>query len=218
MRREEIINCLYGYGEEDGLMIQCELCLCWQHGLCNGIGKESLVPEKSYTLTGNLLELKNFMHSLRVKINTANNKYHPKLYLWAKRWDETPIKPEIKSPEHQTINDNKIQFSPVNSSTSPSKKIKLEPAVPLKPMPNIPQRLLEHIKVQQQLVMNRLEEIERAIDDLERNDNLEDLKETNCSATKDVLAAFIKELDTVKQIGKLNILEHRKLANKSPPP
>uniref|UniRef100_A0A1A9WUX7 MBD domain-containing protein n=1 Tax=Glossina brevipalpis TaxID=37001 RepID=A0A1A9WUX7_9MUSC len=281
MRQEEIINCLCGYGEEDGLMIQCELCLCWQHGLCNGIDKESLVPEKyvcyicrhpqraresllfkhdqdwlyegklpqanyhspdpcasnkfdflkrSHTLTGNLLELKNFMHSLRVKINTANNKYHPKLYLWAKRWDETPIKPEIKSPEHQTINDNKIQFSPVNSSTSPSKKIKLETAVPLKPMPNIPQpeapidpvecqqRLLEHIKVQQQLVMNRLEEIELAIDDLERNDNLEDLKETNCSATKDVLAAFIKELDTVKQIGKLNILEHRKLANKSPPP
>ncbi|KAL9889952.1 PHD finger protein MBD-R2 isoform 1-T3 [Glossina fuscipes fuscipes] len=280
MRQEEIINCLCGYGEEDGLMIQCELCLCWQHGFCNGIDKESQVPEKyvcyicrhpqraresmlfkhdqdwlyegklpqanyhssdpsasnkfdflkrCHTLTGNLLELKNFMHSLRVKINIANNKYHPKLYLWAKRWDETPIKSEIKNSEQQSTNDNKAQFSPVNSSTSPSKKIKLESATPLKPVPNIPQpeapidpvecqqRLLEHIKVQQQLVMSRLEEIELAIDDLERNDSLEDLKGANCSGTKDVLAAFIKELDTIKQIAKLNTLEHRKLANKSPP-
>lgn len=46
MRQEEIINCLCTYPEEDGLMIQCELCLCWQHGGCNGIEKESEVPEK----------------------------------------------------------------------------------------------------------------------------------------------------------------------------
>lgn len=46
MRQEEIINCLCTFGEEDGLMIQCELCLCWQHGACNGIEKESEVPEK----------------------------------------------------------------------------------------------------------------------------------------------------------------------------
>lgn len=46
MRQEEIINCLCTFGEEDGLMIQCELCLCWQHGACNGIDKESQVPDK----------------------------------------------------------------------------------------------------------------------------------------------------------------------------
>lgn len=46
MRQEEIINCLCTYPEEDGLMIQCELCLCWQHGGCNGIEKESEVPDK----------------------------------------------------------------------------------------------------------------------------------------------------------------------------
>ncbi|XP_075151382.1 protein MBD-R2-like [Haematobia irritans] len=150
MRQEEIINCLCGYIEEDGLMIQCELCLCWQHGICNGIDKESQVPDKyvcyicrhplrarksmqfkhdqdwlyegklptanyhsqneallnkrgeylkrSHTLTGNLLELKDFMHSLKVKINIANNKCHPKLYLWAKKWDEDiEIKTEIKT-------------------------------------------------------------------------------------------------------------------------
>lgn len=140
MRQEEIINCLCSYGEEDGLMIQCELCLCWQHGVCNGIEKESEVPEKyvcyicknpqrgresmkyvhdqdwlydgrlpmasfhrpspkhaerfdmlkqSHQLTGNLLELKKFMHSLKVKINIAENKDHPKMYLWSKKWERS---------------------------------------------------------------------------------------------------------------------------------
>ncbi|ENN77255.1 hypothetical protein YQE_06084, partial [Dendroctonus ponderosae] len=46
MKQEEIINCTCGFIEEDGLMIQCELCLCWQHAYCNNIQKESEVPEK----------------------------------------------------------------------------------------------------------------------------------------------------------------------------
>lgn len=46
LRREEIINCTCGYMEEDGLMIQCDLCLCWQHGHCNAIEREKDVPEK----------------------------------------------------------------------------------------------------------------------------------------------------------------------------
>lgn len=46
LRREEIINCTCGIIEEDGLMIQCDLCLCWQHGHCNAIEKEKDVPEK----------------------------------------------------------------------------------------------------------------------------------------------------------------------------
>ncbi|XP_039281582.1 uncharacterized protein LOC111047947 [Nilaparvata lugens] len=45
-KKEEIINCMCGYTEEDGLMIQCDLCLCWQHGLCNNISTDSEVPEK----------------------------------------------------------------------------------------------------------------------------------------------------------------------------
>lgn len=123
MKREEIINCTCGYAEEDGLMIQCELCLCWQHAHCNNIAKESQVPEKyicaicqnplkmrantkymhdqdwlkqgtlatadyhakdenvlekrfenlrkSHELTGNLLELNDYIHNLRIKINIA---------------------------------------------------------------------------------------------------------------------------------------------------
>ncbi|CAG5074088.1 Similar to PHF20L1: PHD finger protein 20-like protein 1 (Homo sapiens), partial [Cotesia congregata] len=46
LKREEIINCTCGVVEEDGLMIQCDLCLCWQHGHCNSIEREKDVPEK----------------------------------------------------------------------------------------------------------------------------------------------------------------------------
>jgi hypothetical protein len=46
MKKEEIINCICGFGEEDGLMIQCELCLCWQHGYCYRIESSNQVPEK----------------------------------------------------------------------------------------------------------------------------------------------------------------------------
>lgn len=123
MRMEEIVNCTCGITEEDGLMIQCELCLCWQHAYCNNIERENQVPEKyicyicqnptrqrsskkyfhdqdwlkngtlptasyhckdddvltkrfeklkkSHDLSGNLLELKEYLHTMRMKINIA---------------------------------------------------------------------------------------------------------------------------------------------------
>lgn len=149
MRKEEIINCVCAFGEEDGLMIQCDLCLCWQHAGCNGYNKASEIPEKymcvicrkpnlgresmryihdqdwlyegklfhadyhksssnsqqrfdmlkqSHRLTGNLLELKRSLHSLNVKINIAANKDHPKMYLWSKKWEESPPK-EIENAQ-----------------------------------------------------------------------------------------------------------------------
>ncbi|XP_043514068.1 PHD finger protein 20 isoform X1 [Frieseomelitta varia] len=148
LRREEIINCTCGFMEEDGLMIQCDLCLCWQHGHCNAIEKEKDVPEKyvcficqnpyrqrlskkyfhdqdwikegklptlsnrtknqhrvnqrtamlkrSYDLVTALLQIQQVLHSLRVKINVAQKKDHPKLYLWAKNWEKTEVpKPNV---------------------------------------------------------------------------------------------------------------------------
>lgn len=123
MKREEIINCTCGITEEDGLMIQCELCLCWQHAYCNNIERENQVPEKyicyicqnpvrqrssrkyfhdqdwlklgtlptgsyhskdedvlnkrfeklkkSHDISGALLELKDYVHTLKVKIKIA---------------------------------------------------------------------------------------------------------------------------------------------------
>lgn len=168
MRQEEIINCLCSYVEEDGLMIQCELCLCWQHGICNGIEKESQVPEKyvcyicrnpqrgresmkyvhdqdwlhagklpvanyhapntkhverfdmlkqSHTLTGNLVELKRFMHSLKVKINIAENKDHPKMYLWSKKWEKSPMSSELTGIELLAQSDKTEQLFSSSSNT-----------------------------------------------------------------------------------------------------
>lgn len=42
---EEVLHCACGSKEEGGLMIQCDICLCWQHGLCLGIDEEQ-VPDK----------------------------------------------------------------------------------------------------------------------------------------------------------------------------
>ncbi|XP_076056015.1 uncharacterized protein LOC143034036 isoform X2 [Oratosquilla oratoria] len=42
----EIINCGCGSSEEEGLMLQCDVCLCWQHGACYNIVNEEQVPDK----------------------------------------------------------------------------------------------------------------------------------------------------------------------------
>lgn len=272
MKQEEIINCLCNYGEEDGLMIQCELCLCWQHGTCNGIEKESDVPEKyicvicsnpqcgresrkyvhdqdwmyegklpaanyheenpmhperfellkkSHTLAGNLVELKRFLHSLQVKINIAGNKDHPKMYLWEKRWDPVPI--DVKN-ENEAIkledgdvdmkDVTKIQTTATDTDTETQKQVKIEPNIPQPEAPIDPvecqHRLLEHIKVQQNLVLKRLDNIEAQVDELEAADNLPDLKTADIEETKDVLATFIKELETMKSIAKINAMVHKK--------
>lgn len=150
MKQEEIINCHCRITEEDGLMIQCELCLCWQHGFCNGIERECDVPDKyicricmnpfrgresmkfkhdqdwlfegklptpnyhvpnprlkdrfdllkqSHTMCGNLMEVKWMLHSLSAKMNIAENKDHPKLYLWSKKWEQSPVRQELTGIE-----------------------------------------------------------------------------------------------------------------------
>ncbi len=43
--QKELVHCFCGSPEEDGLMIQCELCLCWQHGVCLAIDREENVPD-----------------------------------------------------------------------------------------------------------------------------------------------------------------------------
>ena len=42
---EEVVNCACKRTEEDGLMIQCDICLCWQHGYCLGIEEEDQVQD-----------------------------------------------------------------------------------------------------------------------------------------------------------------------------
>lgn len=45
---EEVVKCICSYHEENGLMVQCELCLTWQHALCMGYKHESDVPSDGY--------------------------------------------------------------------------------------------------------------------------------------------------------------------------
>lgn len=214
MKKEEIINCICGYGEEDGLMIQCELCLCWQHGLCHGIEKSQQVPDnyvcmicknpyrvrpsqkymhdqewlfdgklpiadyhmpnpkqtarfdslkQCHTLIGNLKEMKRFMNSLDVKINIAEKRGHPKLYLWAKKWEQSPprstpsdtdskddVKRDITFEE--TYGDGDIRMLPI----VPEPELAIEPA-------KCQQTLLDHIQYQQKSVKSRLEAIDSEI-------------------------------------------------------
>ncbi|XP_015180714.1 PREDICTED: uncharacterized protein LOC107068609 isoform X4 [Polistes dominula] len=179
LRREEIINCTCGYMEEDGLMIQCDLCLCWQHGHCNAIEKEKDVPEKyvcyicrhpyrerpskkyyhdqdwikegklpslpsrtkdqnaintrtailkrSYDLVSALLQMQQILHSLRVKINVAQKKDHPKLYLWAKNWEKLDVpKPDTEPIPVMEIIKTPVDFIDTSSETSRRTDIKTE--------------------------------------------------------------------------------------------
>ncbi|XP_062935552.1 PHD finger protein 20-like protein 1 isoform X5 [Cynocephalus volans] len=41
----EIVRCICEMDEENGFMIQCEECLCWQHSVCMGLLEES-IPEQ----------------------------------------------------------------------------------------------------------------------------------------------------------------------------
>ncbi|KAK2168506.1 hypothetical protein LSH36_16g04013 [Paralvinella palmiformis] len=42
LSKDEVVNCICQLNEENGLMIQCEMCLCWQHAVCMGLMEETL--------------------------------------------------------------------------------------------------------------------------------------------------------------------------------
>ncbi|XP_023315236.1 PHD finger protein 20-like protein 1 isoform X3 [Trichogramma pretiosum] len=173
LSEEDIVNCICCKMEEDGLMIQCDLCQCWQHGICNAIERKEDVPDeyicyfcrkndqgwlhkgtlpklsavhinaekdeqrsamlkRAFDIMKMVLEIKDVLHSLRVKINIAQNKDHPKLYLWAKSWSKIKI-PSYENkpvPLWETIQDGNDNNE--NSSTD----IKI-PSYENKPVPSL---------------------------------------------------------------------------------
>ncbi|CAB3366649.1 Hypothetical predicted protein [Cloeon dipterum] len=190
----ELVNCLCGYTEEDGLIIQCDLCFCWQHGACNNIEREEDVPEKfichvcgdpprerksrkyshdqdwlkkgilprlpvlrlneknersslekalkeTQDLASAALSLSEVMHALKVQLNIAQKKDHPKLYLWSKEWndvikDEAKDSVEIKAnPEPATIEAQQNNFVPVEPPKLENNLIETHPIVPFEPIP-----------------------------------------------------------------------------------
>ncbi|KAL1381295.1 hypothetical protein pipiens_013575 [Culex pipiens pipiens] len=282
MKKEEIINCLCGYGEEDGLMVQCELCLCWQHGICNGFERDTQVPDKyvcyicrnpvggresrryihdqdwlyegklpvanyhatnaqknaarfdilkqSHTLGGNLLELKRFMHSLKVKINIAERKDHPKMYLWSKKWEKSP--PRGGNGDLSGI--VPLNASLTSTGGTPSAAAQGSGAQPNRsdqrpvPIPHIPVPeaaidpaecqaiLLEHIQKQQNAAMARLQAIEAQIIALEAYDDKSELLESptakNYPKTKQTIHMLLNDLTKMKKIAAI----HR--SAQQPPP
>ncbi|XP_053402749.1 PHD finger protein 20-like [Mercenaria mercenaria] len=42
LKPDELVNCICDFQEENGLMIQCEVCMCWQHAACFGITERTL--------------------------------------------------------------------------------------------------------------------------------------------------------------------------------
>ena len=42
---DELVNCICQLNDENGLMIQCEMCLCWQHANCMELTEDTL-PKK----------------------------------------------------------------------------------------------------------------------------------------------------------------------------
>eukprot|EP00092_Neocalanus_flemingeri_P040320 GFUD01043915.1.p1 GENE.GFUD01043915.1~~GFUD01043915.1.p1 ORF type:complete len:1327 (+),score=371.71 GFUD01043915.1:99-4079(+) len=46
MSEGEVVHCLCAHPEGDGMMVQCESCLTWQHGQCVGVEGEGQVPDK----------------------------------------------------------------------------------------------------------------------------------------------------------------------------
>ncbi|XP_034254478.1 PHD finger protein 20 isoform X3 [Thrips palmi] len=213
LRREELINCTCGFMEEDGLMIQCDLCLCWQHGLCNQIENIEDVPQKyvcqicqnpvrerksrhfihdqdwlkegvlpslpftvkesekvqqredilkrSHDLCSLLLLTQKVIHSLRVKVHIAEQKDHPKLYLWANSWQtESMGCPTPPSSPTQAIDQKPESF---DAPRIPQPEAPIDPG-------ECRIKLLDHIEHYQSLIDARLTTLEHMIDELEKED------------------------------------------------
>ena len=58
MSEGEVVHCVCSHTEGDGMMVQCESCLTWQHGQCLGIDQEGQVgfcPHPQSQLCGCLM-------------------------------------------------------------------------------------------------------------------------------------------------------------------
>ncbi|XP_065163265.1 PHD finger protein 20 [Atheta coriaria] len=249
MRKEEIIHCTCGITEEDGLMIQCEICMCWQHAHCNNIYRETEVPDKyvcftclnphgqrssmkyrhdqdwlklgrlptgsyhardedvlrkrfedlksSHDISGGLLELKDYMHTLKQKIKIAETKNHPKLYLWSKPWEkgclpEKKPKPEDIKPEVVPKDETPEEENKCEQSSAPQPEAPIETA-------DCRLNLLEHILHCQSLIGERLTDFSKQMDELEASESMDEEEDKRIRLTTSML---------VRDLGKLKDLSH----------
>ncbi|XP_043117645.1 PHD finger protein 20-like protein 1 [Puntigrus tetrazona] len=105
---DEIVRCICEMDEENGFMIQCEECMCWQHSVCMGLLEDSIPdhyicyicrdPPENYShqnakkivsthqLLADVYSVKNLLHGLQLKMDILQNKHNPSLHLWARSW------------------------------------------------------------------------------------------------------------------------------------
>lgn len=101
------------------------------------------------------------MNSLDVKINIAEKPGHPKLYLWAKKWEQSPPrnlgdnKDEVKRDINFEETNGDVRMLPI----IPESELAIEPA-------KCQQTLLDHIQFQQNATEARLDAIDAEISGL----------------------------------------------------
>lgn len=244
LRSEEIINCTCGFREEDGLMIQCDICMCWQHGLCSGIETESDVPERyicnicrnpyrvrsskkysyaqhyltqgklpsfsyrarndeaikeresmlkrCFEISSSIHEIKNVERSLSAKLNIAEQSDHPKLYLWAKNWDEAHIKNEFKRENFANNGDN-YNTGVKHSGPQPEAPIDLE---------ECRIRLLDNVENTFSQLENRLTSIQAQIAALESQDPV--CNSVSDKVMKQTIQMLIRDVETIQKLAAIS--------------
>ncbi|KAK7602418.1 hypothetical protein V9T40_008007 [Parthenolecanium corni] len=255
----DVINCTCGYGFEDGLMIRCDLCLCWQHGACNAAENEEDVPSmyicepcryprrlhssKKYSYVQNwvkegimpafefceppeeilkrrenslkqfhenlchLMDLKNAVRSLQVKLQILKQTPdHPKLYLWAKSWDEK----KLEECEKELIVDGERETFPFFTTACILRfyriKFFTEGPVPEAAINTADCRknLSEHIAEEMTKVENALTKLEGEIEKLDGDDDDEDTfgknPDKDRSVVKQTLLMMMRDLSSIQNL------------------
>ncbi|XP_056633199.1 PHD finger protein 20 isoform X2 [Diorhabda sublineata] len=288
MKQEEIINCTCGFTEEDGLMIQCELCLCWQHAYCNNIERESQVPEKyvcyicqnpfrerlsrkyyhdqdwltkgvlpvgsyhtrdddalqkrfdrlkkCHDLSGGLMELGHYQHSLKIKMKIAEAKNHPKLYLWSKPWSKKCLpekakpeledaKPKVESEvteflkndfdvEKESQNENSMLMMLLKDGKNVMSKLDLNTLMDNTPIIPQPEAIVDSADCRLNLLEHLVHEyslVEERLDSFERQ--LSMLEETvnverdiEYPKTRNTMQMLMRDLETLKEFSHSSVL------------
>ncbi|KAL1457485.1 hypothetical protein WDU94_007712 [Cyamophila willieti] len=130
MKKEEVVNCVCGVLEEDGLMIQCDICLCWQHSQCSDIETESEVPEKYVCkiCKNPPLQRKSFMYAYDQ--DWLNKGTLPTLDPTNKQYDEEFLQTQRILRETHAITGNLCKLSDSMHNASIKLQISQEPNHP----------------------------------------------------------------------------------------
>ena len=107
--------------------------------------------KQGHKLIGNLLDVKRFMCSMDLKINIAEKRGHPKMYLWSKKWESEVDEKKIKL-EHEDVEEEKVAYN----MPEPVPEAAIDPV-------KCQHILLDHIEMQQKSVQSRLEDFDEQI-------------------------------------------------------